>query len=340
MLKSQRLNPLNFSVNWFKYRLPNSSAVVCGASESIIKRLGNGFAIAPFLSPVDHIITIPFDFIPNQNELLPIPSVLPQDTPKSEYFKEIKAIQDNLDGKRGKTVAARVINEEIKIDVNATFDSLCQAYPAAFVFAFSTAQTGTWIGASPELLLKKEDLKVSSVALAGTRRVSTENYDKPWDIKNSDEQRMVVEFIKNCLDENCKDVKVEASITKNAGNIEHICTPLHAYMLDNSVDTLIELLSKLSPTPALCGDNRNQSLELISSYEKFDRELYGGFCGPLNINNATEFYVILRSAKCNINSVAIFAGGGITHLSIPEEEWKETEMKSKTIINHLKISEE
>ena len=68
--------------------------------------------------------------------------------------------------------------------------------------------------------------------------------------------------------------------------------------------------------------------------------MYGGFCGPNNINVNIAFYVILRVAKCNPEAVCVYSGGGILSNSDPETEWVETQLKSTTIINKLKLIEE
>ncbi|MDE5793725.1 MAG: chorismate-binding protein, partial [Muribaculaceae bacterium] len=89
-----------------------------------------------------------------------------------------------------------------------------------------------------------------------------------------------------------------------------------------------------------CGSDRSFSLDIIRKHEKFPREMYGGFCGPNDIEGVTAFFVNLRSAKVSKDAVGVYAGGGITPLSSPAKEWQETELKSKTIINNLKTSEE
>ncbi len=313
--------------------------MVSGASNILIQGLGDGFAIAPFLEPIQSLITIPNDFEPSPTDIVASPCVLPSSTPKNDYFREIEAIQTDLNGHRGKTVAARIITKDVKIDLNKTFSTLCKAYPDAFVFAFSTSKTGTWIGASPELLLCIDGNRVSTMALAGTRPANHPESNLEWDKKNLDEQKMVEEFIHDCLAMECRDVVSAEKFTKNAGTIEHICTPISAIMPDIDRFSITKLLDRLSPTPALCGSDRNRSLGIIRKYELSEREMYGGFCGPAFIDGISTFYVILRTAKCSPSGISVYAGGGITSLSNPEEEWEETEMKSKTIINKLKTSE-
>ncbi len=282
------------------------------------------------------MMTIPLDFLPDDRIMEPVASVLPESTTKESHAIEIDSIIKSLNGERGKTVAARALCFDYKIDINATFHSLCNAYPYAFVFAFSTEATGTWIGASPELLLKIEDPCVSTMSLAGTR---PSDQTGEWDEKNIDEQKMVTEFICKNLEKKCTDVTTENTYTRNAGAICHICTPISAKLSSGDECSIMDILTLLSPTPAVCGSDRDTSLKLIKEYEGFDRHLYGGFCGPNDINGVKSFYVILRTAKCNPAKTCVFAGGGITPLSDHEQEWNETESKLKTIIKHLKSKE-
>lgn len=347
MSKSQGPSPSSYSVNRFKYRLPNTSAVVSGGSERLLKGFAKGFVIAPFANPDEGLMTIPYDIHNLDSKFRPEKSNIPASTTSEDYEEEVRSIINALGGDRGKTVAARAIRLDIRVDLDATFNNLCSAYPEAFVFVFSTASTGTWIGASPELLLRKEGDFLHTMALAGTRPYSEK--DKKWDEKNRDEQAMVTEFIIDSLMRHCGAVTTGKTFTKKAGPVEHICTPISAYMPptllaeeyeESHTNRLRRLLTELSPTPALCGSDRSRSLELISKHEHFQREMYGGFCGPNDIEGTTAFFVNLRSAKVSTDTAAIYAGGGITALSSAENEWHETEIKSKTIINKLKTTEE
>lgn len=323
-------------MNWFKYRLPNATEIVGGASPKLINGFGNGFVVAPFSNPKEKTLTIPLDIIPGDSDIYPEDSPISPSTPKDDYLNEVRSIIDALAGDRGKTVAARTIRIDTSIDINKTFDALCAYYPEAFVFAFSTVKTGTWIGASPELLLRIDGNTLSTMALAGTRRSSSVG---DWDDKNIEEQQLVVEFIAGCLEKNCGNVNIGNRFTKKAGGVEHLCTPISATLssaTSNHTQEIADLLYKLSPTPALCGSDREMSLTLIDKLEKFPREMYGGFCGPNGINGSTAFFVTLRTAKCSRDAVCAYIGGGIMHNSNPETEWTETELKSKTIINQLK----
>lgn len=324
-------------MNWFKYKLPDSDQIIAGASERLIKGLSDGFVFAPFLAPSESLFTIPFDFIPDEHEMRVETSEIPVSTTPTEHRHEVEEIIRSLNGKRGKTVAARAIRIDMHIDLPATFDALCLAYPESFTFAFSTQISGTWIGSTPELLLSAEDGHVRTMALAGTRSASDTGL---WDKKNSEEQEMVTTFIKDTLARFFpeKSIAVWPPFTRKFGNVAHLCTRIEAS--SNSSELPIEnILTTLSPTPAVCGSDREVSLNLIGRLEAFPREYYAGFCGPNNIEGKSEYYVMLRSAKCSSDALCLYAGGGITHLSDPDEEWNETEIKAKTIINNLKYKQ-
>lgn len=275
------------------------------------------------------------EFIPVDAELDPIANTLPESTTQSDHRREVEEIIRKLNGREGKTVAARAMRIDQAIDLQSTFESLCLAYSDAFVFAFSSSESGTWIGATPELLLRRDQDIAETMALAGTRK-ATEN--GAWDIKNIEEQQMVADFIKERMSAFCVSGSLEIgpTVTKPAGNVEHICTSIRG-KLDNPESSLSPLLASLSPTPAVCGSDREASIVLISEFEKFDREYYAGFCGPNQLLGTTSFFVMLRSAKVTPNAICLYSGGGITHRSEAAEEWLETEMKSQTLIKHLKM---
>lgn len=323
--------------------MPGTSETYGGASENLITGLGEGFAVAPFCNPAMGLVTIPDELPLREEYVRPLPSPVPESTTREEHRIEVERIKSSLRGDTGKIVASRAIRFDCSVDLADTFQSLCDAYPEAFVFMFSTPQTGTWIGASPELLLSKKGQKVGTMSLAGTRPAGTEG---DWDIKNREEQEMVTDFISDMLSEYCSAIAYSKEYTRKAGNVEHICTEITATLSDTalkedtgdkeSLKALEGILCRLSPTPAVCGSDREQSMRIISETERHDREMYGGFCGPCALHGETAFYVNLRSAKCRADAVCVYAGGGITRRSEPDIEWEETEIKSQTMIRNLK----
>lgn len=264
-----------------------------------------------------------------------------------DAIKFVKSTEKTKDVS-SKVVASRIKKVETKIIIPALYRNLVKAYPDACVFLFSTSQSGTWIGASPELLCSihhSGDWQLNTMALAGTRPADTGG---EWDDKNICEQAMVTEYILSSL----KSLKIEAvkgeTFTKKAGEIEHLCTPITAKIdssrnfvdsssrTDNLIPFLVPILKKLSPTPALCGYPQKEAMDFIISHESFARDFYGGFIGTVSPYDSA-IYVNLRCGRFlpNGEGILLYAGGGITRDSNSEKEWEETERKLSTLMTFL-----
>jgi isochorismate synthase len=93
------------------------------------------------------------------------------------------------------------------------------------------------------------------------------------------------------------------------------------------------MLDLLHPTSAVCGMPKEPSLDFIVRNEGFDRRLFGGYLGPVNIEDETHIYVNLRCLQLFVGRAVLYAGAGITHLSDPEWEWSETEWKCRIMLD-------
>lgn len=322
---------ISSQLSFYAYRRPGDMMISYGSSEGVVEGFGvPGFAIAPF-NPGLPPVTIPWrpvkpDFA-GKNQACRFPA---KSTGFDEYASEIEGIKSMLKPLGGgKTVASRVVCKDGKIDVGATFSNLCRRYPDAFVFTFSTPLTGCWLGATPELLLDGAAGKLSTMCLAGTREAGG---PEEWDLKNSEEQQMVADYIVGCLESHGLDTYVGGKYNRRAGAIEHICTPVTAVPRGPLGEAALKsLLRDLAPTPAVCGLPKAESLELILETEAHDRGCYGGFCGPYSSLSDFSFHVILRCAMIEDARYALFAGGGVTLRSNAADEWRETEMKTATL---------
>lgn len=321
----------------FKYRLPGAKQYCAGFSNHCLRApLDNGFLISPFI-PGSQSYFIPSETAcgPDLNEMIlanghgtlfPIPN---SSTSRNQHKAEIEAIVEaEKSGALTKAVAARCVVIDRSPDIDVAFGILCDKYPDAFIFFFSTPETGSWIGATPEVLLENKQGNLRTMALAGTRRTGSTG---KWDKKNIDEQAIVTEFILQCLaGKGCKAETFGPNVVA-AGPVEHLRTDIHCPHTDD-ID-LLSLIDSLSPTSALCGMPRDTALRVISQNEDFSRGLYGGYCGPWTDNKNFNLYVILRCAKICRDSTCLFAGGGIMPDSDPDSEWEETEAKLSTLLN-------
>lgn len=271
-------------------------------------------------------------------------------TTKQEHRSEVESIISELNGNHDKkTIAAKVIYSKQAIDAPESFLNLCKNFPDSFIFLYYTPVSGAWLGASPELLLNSRNGILSTVALAGTRPAASIG---EWDKKNIKEQEIVESYIIDCFEKWKFKTICSPRKTRKAGKVEHILTEIQTIPSskdhirdDNSFNIrtsdqfsdILSFLKDLSPTPALCGLPKQESKDRIKRLEKFERGYYGGFCGPYQSNSLFTFYVNLRSIRFDKEKWCMFAGGGITSASNPEEEWIETERKADGIIKNLKF---
>lgn len=209
------------------------------------------------------------------------------------------------------------------------FENACKEYPHACCYLVSSALFGTWIGATPELLLRSENGSLTTMALAGTRRVESE---QAWEEKEMEEHQFVIDAIVAAFQRSeCYDIDVEMTIEKHAGPVKHLFTPITAV---GNTDMAWSLALDLHPTPAVCGTPRIAALDLIHSREMHHRDFYTGLFGRIDKEYA-ELYVNLRCAQLFKNAAYLYVGGGYTAASIPDLEWEETENKALTLLKIL-----
>ena len=275
-----------------------------------------------------------------QNELEALPDIpeMPVSAghfqTKSAYLKSVQKLIDKLkSGELQKVVLSRVTHSETgMIDKGKLFTKLEQKYPEAFVYLMHLPRMGTWVGATPETLLKLNKGFGKIAALAGTTSADA----ILWTDKEKEEQQMVTDYIEETLvKEGISDFQKFGPFTLKAGNVAHLKTTFQIpfIQLKGKVGGLI---TRLHPTPAVCGLPKNKAFDLIQQLEEHDRELYTGFLGPWNLKGKSQLFVNLRCARLEKSAVRIFVGGGITASSNAAAEWEETENKAQTLLSVLK----
>jgi len=258
-------------------------------------------------------------------------------TKDSEKYAFESLVKKGLEAIKSGTFQKVVLSRKEEVEIsNLNIQSLLNAlhfnYPNAFNYCFFHPKIGLWLGATPEQFLQTEDVKIKTVALAGTQLFSESIQWKP---KEKQEQEFVTDFIVSNLNEYCKDITVSEPYTTKAGSIAHLKTDITAEL--NSKNDLSKLIDKMHPTPAVCGLPKEIAKQFILENEGYYRKFYTGFLGELNIDFKTfkkensDLFVNLRCMDIENNTATIYVGCGITKDSIPEMEYLETVNKSMTI---------
>lgn len=238
-------------------------------------------------------------------------------------------------GKFEKLVASRSEKAPLSnTDITAVFENLLYTYPNAFKYCFYHPQTGLWMGATPEQLLKAQNKTIHTVALAGTQ-LYKEGEAAVWENKEKQEQQFVTDFILSELKPYSTDIRTTEPYTFRAGNLVHIKTDISAEL--KNIQSLKDVIQTLHPTPAVCGLPKGNAKEFLLQHEGYNREYYSGFLGEINRDFTTgkhaqtDLFVNLRCMKIDGAEAQLFIGCGITKDSNPEKEFLETVNKSMTM---------
>jgi isochorismate synthase len=263
--------------------------------------------------------------------------------PPADFEAAVAAATARIEaGEMSKVVLARevVVNAGAAHDPAALFGAMREQFPACFCFCCGTPEAA-FIGASPELLLRRSGASVSTVALAGsTRRSSDPAVDDHLgeqllrSDKDRREQRIVSERIVRALRPHAVWVEAapEPEIVKVA-NIQHLATPVIAQLADPR--SAIELAGMLHPTPAVGGEPWPKAASAIADLEGMDRGWYAGPIGWMDATEDGEFCVALRSALLRDREAHLFAGVGVVAGSDPAAELAETEVKLQALLPFL-----
>lgn len=252
----------------------------------------------------------------------------PKSLTKQEYVEVGTEFLERLKQQEfGKAILSRIKKVAYTQTPFEIFKALCEKYPKAFVYLCSSPLFGTWVGATPEILLMEEKGRASTVALAGTLSVES---PASWGEKEKEEQDMVRSFIAAQLEKLELLLINGTAVTEVvAGPVKHLCTYFDFDLPRQKRSELIELLH---PTPAVCGVPREAAKKLIDKIETHSRDLYTGFIGLIE-NDKVNLYVNLRCAQLMESNAYLYVGGGYTKDSNVLSEWDETENKANTLLS-------
>jgi isochorismate synthase len=302
----------------------------------------SGFVMAPFeVSDSCPLVLLR----PDRDELVPLPQsgastactaaarTLPA-APDAAYAGRFQTfIAPVREGRFSKLVLSReaLRAREAGFSAAGAFLLACNSYTHSYVYLFHTPETGAWMGCTPEILLKGENGRWNTVALAGSRLLRPEALPDGWDDKNRTEQRLVAAYVRAQLRAFGIRPVESGPYTVRAGGLAHLKTGFHFRLPDTA--RLGDLLKCLHPTPAVSGLPKEEARRFILANEGYARRYYSGFAGWLAPEGTTALYVNLRCMNIRACSLRLYAGGGLLPASVMEDEWLETEYKLQTMLS-------
>ena len=247
----------------------------------------------------------------------------------------------NIEEKRiDKVVLSRKVEMYLSEELNLDYviNRFRSNYQECYLFIFHRGKS-SFFGATPEKLAKFSNGRIEIDALAGSAARGNDPAEDAElermllnDAKNLNEHNIVIDYIKDSISGIAANLKLEKHCSiKKLANIQHLWSKITAEI--DSASSMFGLLKELFPTPAVCGLPKDTALHLIKKSEGYKRGLYSGIIGWFNLDNEAEFAVALRSALTTGNKLMAYAGGGIVINSDPDSEYKETELKLKTILS-------
>jgi isochorismate synthase len=258
-----------------------------------------------------------------------------------ERYEQIvaTAVERIRAGEVDKVVLARELTLEAPsaIDPAGKLGALRDLFPSCFCFCFGSPEAA-FVGASPELLVRRSGAVAATVALAGTTGRSADpavddhlGEAMMRSPKVREEHDIVVRRIQRTLRPHSVWVHDEGEpFVVKVGNLQHLATPLRAQLAESH--SAIELAGLLHPTPAIGGEPRKPALRLIGELEGIDRGWYTGPVGWMDMAEDGEFCVGLRSALLRDREAHLFAGCGIVAESDPAAELQESELKFEALL--------
>lgn len=254
----------------------------------------------------------------------------------AQEWKE--AVSDTVarirDGNLDKAVLARdaVAEAESRIDVRVLLERLRHRFPSCFTFSVDGM-----VGATPELLLRREGDRMTSLVLAGTRARGQDGEsdralgeDLLASAKDDQEHHLAVDSLRVALGPLVEELDIPRTPELlRLANVQHLATHVGARFAEGV--SALDAVAALHPTAAVGGTPTEAAMRLIAEVEGMDRGGYAGPVGWIDGDGNAEWGIALRCARVDGARARLFAGGGIVAGSDPDAELAETESKFRVI---------
>jgi salicylate biosynthesis isochorismate synthase len=244
-----------------------------------------------------------------------------------------KALAALRSGMLRKVVLARALDltADGPLDVDRALERAEAAADGAVVFAFGAPDGTTFLGASPERLIRVQGRRFSTQALAGS--AAPADAERLAHIpKEVREHAAVVEDIRAALDAVAEQLEVGDVAPVSLGYVTHLDARIEGTLRPGV--TPVEAALALHPTAAVSGAPRDRARGFLRAHERLARGWYAGAVGWVGAE-AADLRVALRCALMRGPAARIFIGAGVVEGSTPSGEWAETRRKASPMLHAL-----
>ncbi len=254
-----------------------------------------------------------------------------------DWMEMVAAAVDRIgDGDLDKVVLARRVDIEADrpFVVTDLLERLTALYPSCMIFSVEG-----FIGASPELLVRRHGALVESHPLAGTVARSGDSHGDELLVarlmgsdKTRREHRWVVDAIADALAPLCEELQVpDTPSVMGLRNVSHLGTHISGRLLPGAASAL-DLVARIHPTPAVGGTPTADAVAYIQKVEGFERGRYAGPVGWVDSRGDGCFALGIRCAEIDGTRASLYAGNGIVAGSDPADELAETQLKLQALL--------
>lgn len=247
-----------------------------------------------------------------------------------DWQKGVEKAVERINNKElDKVVLARDLSAcaDENLDSRYLLNKLSDSYPECWTFSVDGL-----VGATPELLIRRNGDSVLSRVLAGTIKRDESATDSELATtllqsgKDLDEHEFAVSSVATSLALHCTDMNVpKTPKVLRLANVAHLATDISGTLVDAA--PALVLAGSLHPSAAICGTPTGRAKSLIQELEQMDRNRYTGPVGWINSKGDGELGIALRCAEIKENTARLFAGCGIVSGSTPEDELIESNAK-------------
>jgi menaquinone-specific isochorismate synthase len=228
------------------------------------------------------------------------------------------------------------------LDPRVLLHRLAARYPDCYTFACCGL-----VGATPELLVRREAAEISALVLAGTTpRGKDADSDQALgaallsSAKDIEEHGYAVAGVRQSLTPLCGKLAVDPRpFLLKLANVQHLATAVTGTLAPGKdpgpAPSSLAVAAALHPTAAVCGTPTDTAMELIRELEGMDRGRYAGPVGWLDAQGNGEWGIAMRCAEIDGAGARLFAGCGIVAGSDPAAELAEAQAKFRPMQDAL-----
>jgi anthranilate synthase component 1 len=212
--------------------------------------------------------------------------------------------------------------------------------------AFLRADGVALLSASPEQFISiTPDGVVQTKPIKGTRQrgdTPAEDVALADELRASDKERaenlMIVDLMRNDLSRVCEIGSVEVTsllAVETYPHVHQLVSTVRGQLGDGR--DAVDVLRACFPAGSMTGAPKRSAVEILDRLEGRARGVYAGAFGYLGYDGAVDLAMVIRSIVVDARGATIGAGGGITALSVPEEEVAEVRLKAAALLGALGV---